>query len=159
MVPAASGQESSVDPAEPIPIPNPLVDLLTPRTRAQIVDVMLNEPTRQWTASEVCADAGMDPSTFNAHASALIDAGVIEEAGMKGNAQTYTPVLENPVVGALQMVRSLYRDGVTFDYVEDEVIISGPEQVNDVLDVCPRCGVETEEIGYGPKGFVCGECF
>lgn len=146
------------DPLEPVAIPEPLTDLLTPRGRTAIVDTILDDPGRSWTAAEVCERAGMDPSTFNEHIEALLDAGFVVKGAKKGNAQTYAPDLENPVVGALQMVRALYRDGITLNHLSDDVVIDSVGELAASVDVCPRCGEDAEEYSIGPSGVACPNC-
>lgn len=159
MAPEPSGVEPLERPWDsPEEMDNPLTVLLAPRARAQILDSLLEAPDEPLTVSEITGQAGVDNATFHHHKDALTDLGIVETAGKKGNAQTYT-LTDSPLVGLVAMLRNVVRDGVTPDLLDDRVVAppAGQKLVS-AFEVCPRCGGEYEELASGLNGVRCREC-
>lgn len=88
--------------------------LLTPTARAVILDILITEATNALTVAEICEQTDrVSKATFTRHKEALLDFGVIEEAGKKGNAQTYRANVYHPAVQLLAMLRLVLNFGQT----------------------------------------------
>jgi predicted transcriptional regulator len=88
--------------------------LMTPRTRAAIVDALLQANDEPITAQNLADQhSGFNVASFNRHRDQLIELGVLIEAGKQGNATTYRLNTNHPAVQLLGMVNQVYTHGST----------------------------------------------
>jgi len=88
--------------------------LVTPATRARVLDVLLVEPGEAWTITEIAQQNDrLSVSSISREKDALLDAGVIVTAGKKGNAQTYQLNFGHPVAELLRMLTATTTWGKT----------------------------------------------
>ena len=88
--------------------------LFTPKTRALILDVLVSERGTALSVQEI-ADQHEDLSVtgVNRHRDALLDFGVMVDAGKRGNATTYALATDHPVAQVLIMLDDLLQWGET----------------------------------------------
>lgn len=99
--------------------------LLTPTARASILDILVRYADEPLTVAEICEKTDrVSKATFTRHKEPLLDFGVIEEAGKKGNAQTYRANVYHPAVQLLAMVESVLVHGTTRLLLDDRFIKS-----------------------------------
>lgn len=102
--------------------PSLLAAALTPRSRVQIIDVLLGAPGERLSAAEICDAAGIDRGTFTRQERPLIDLGVMEHAGRVGNARTYRLNRAHPLAQLLGMADHVLRFGTTADLLDERFI-------------------------------------
>lgn len=116
---------------------DPFRALFTPRSRGELLHDLLGvkEPL---TAAEFCDRYNTSRSTFGDHIDVLVTAGVVEEAGKRGNAQTYRRNSAHPVTQLLIMAETAQSYGQTPQLL-DEAFIGEPGS-----DINPESGKPTE---------------
>lgn len=100
---------------------DPFRALFTPRARGELLHQLLSL-TEPRTAAEICDQFHISRSTFGNHIDTLVAAGVITDAGKRGNATTYQPNRDHPVTQLLTMAETVQRYGVTPDLLDDQFI-------------------------------------
>lgn len=89
-------------------------DLLTPRTRAAILDVLVAARGEALTVSQMTREnPSVSTSSFERHRGDLLDYGVMEKAGKVGNAMTYRLNTAHPAAQLLAMLDNILVYGET----------------------------------------------
>lgn len=97
--------------------------LFVPKTRALVLDVLVGERGDALTAQEIANHhEDLSVSGFNRHREALLDFGVIVEAGKRGNAMTYALNRRHPVTQLLVMVDDVTMWGQTQLVLEEQFL-------------------------------------
>ena len=97
--------------------------LLTPTARAVILDILVRYADDALTVTEVCEKTDrVSKVTFARHKEPLLDFGVIEQAGKKGNAQTYRANVYHPAVQPVAMLWSVLNFGQTRMLLDERFI-------------------------------------
>jgi len=102
--------------------PSLLAAALTPRSRVQIIDVLLGAADERLSAAEICEAAGIDRGTFTRQERPLVDLGVMEQAGRVGNARTYRLNRTHPVVQLLGMLDQVFRFGTAAELLDEQFV-------------------------------------
>lgn len=92
----------------------PLHRLLTPAASAASL-AALARASEPLTGAEIAEAANLSRSAFDRNKDDLLESGVVETAGKKGNAQTYRLAPGRPVAQLLQMASNVANFGVTPD--------------------------------------------
>lgn len=111
---------------------SPFRALFTPPLRAAIVDTLIGavEPL---TVREIADRAGVDKNALYDHLGVdayLIEAGIVQSAGKKGNAGVWTANDDHPVVQLLVMADTVLRHGQT-PMLLDERFVGDPSEGGD----------------------------
>ena len=96
--------------------------LFDPPARAAILDALLISHPDPLTASEICEVSGITKSPFYDQIDYLLVAGVVHEAGKRGNAQTYVLATGHPVAQLLAMAKEVQTRGQTPMLLEDQFV-------------------------------------
>lgn len=101
--------------------------LFTPKSRALILDVLVSERGDALTVSEIVdySTGGLGKSSVHNHIDDLITLGVVEDAGKKGNAQTYQLNTSHPVAQLLAMLDNVLMWGRTPTLLDEAFIFEG----------------------------------
>jgi len=99
-----------------------LAMIFTPRARARILDALVGAHTEALSAAQICERADVGTSSFDRQKDALLDLGVLEEAGMVGNAQTYRLNRAHPVAQLLGMLDQVLRFGTTSMLLDERFV-------------------------------------
>lgn len=115
--------DETADPDSAADVETAFVRLFAPRTRAGVLDVLVSDPDRAWTVAEIVDHSGnVSTSGFERHKDALLASGVVQEAGKKGNAQTYRLNTHHPVAQLLVMLDTVIGYGKTPLLLEEQFI-------------------------------------
>jgi DNA-binding transcriptional ArsR family regulator len=102
------------------------VQAFTPKSRALILHVLLSQPAEALTISEIAAyPVELAKSSIHGHIDALVDLGLVVEAGKKGNAQTYRLENRHPVIQLLAMIDNVFQLGRTPQYLGEQFVFEG----------------------------------
>lgn len=97
--------------------------VLTPRTRAAIIDVLVNARGEALSVSQmVDENTQVSTSSFERHKDDLLAYGLIVEAGKVGNAQTYALNTEHPGAQLLAMFDNVMLWGETPMMLDEQFI-------------------------------------
>ena len=101
--------------------------LFTPKSRALILDVLVSERGDALTVSEIVdySTGGLAKSSVHNHIDDLITLGVVEDAGKKGNAQTYQLNTSHPVAQLLAMLDNVLMWGRTPTLLDEAFVFEG----------------------------------
>lgn len=117
---------------------DPFRALFTPRSRGELMHIMLGV-TEPLTAAEICERYDYNRRTFGDHIDPLLAAGVVREAGSRGNATRYEPNTAHPVVQLLAMAETVQRHGQTPQMLEEQFIGEPGGEID------PETGEEVED--------------
>jgi hypothetical protein len=102
------------------------VQAFTPKSRPLILHVLLRQPDEALTITEIAAKSTeLGTSSIHNHIDALIDLGLVYEAGKKGNAQTYQLEARHPVVQLLAMINNVFLWGRTPPSLDEQFVFEG----------------------------------
>lgn len=104
--------------------------LFTPKSRALILDVLVSERGDALTVSEIVdySTGGLAKSSVHNHIDDLRTLGVVEDAGKKGNAQTYQLNTGHPVAQLLAMMDNILMWGRTPMMLDETFVFEGDSQ-------------------------------
>lgn len=107
---------------------NLITKLFTPRTRAVLLDEWMTFGSEPVTITEVSemTDQVTRQAAYT-HVDALVEYGIVSEAGNKGNATAYRLNIHNPIVQCLEMLSSIGRFGKTKLLLERDFLVPGPD--------------------------------
>ena len=84
---------------------SPLVELLTPHTKVQILLALIRLHGERVSPTAICERAAVDMSAWHEHREDLIDTyGVIEVAGHAGNSPLYRVDMDDPIIERLSEI-------------------------------------------------------
>jgi hypothetical protein len=116
-------RDETADPDSAADVATAFERLFAPRTRAGVIDVLWSDPERAWTVAEIVDHSGnVSTSGFERHKDALLSTGVVQEAGKKGNAQTYRLNTRHPVAQLLVMLDTVIGYGRTPMLLEEQFV-------------------------------------
>ena len=102
-------------------------DLLTPRTRAAILDVLVEARGQPLSVTQMTREnPNVSSSSFDRHRDDLLAYGVMEKAGKVGNAMTYRLSRTHPAAQLLAMLDNIMLYGET-PMLLDEYFVSGED--------------------------------
>lgn len=91
--------------------------------KVAIVNVLLKTGGEPLTASEIVEASGeISTASFSRYRDELIEDGILETRGKRGNAQLYSLDVESPAAQALKMVETLLGFGKTPLYLDEQYI-------------------------------------
>lgn len=89
---------------EAIVADHPLVELLTPRAKVKILVALIRLRGEKLSPSAICDRAAISTDTWYQNYEALLEYGVIEQAGHAGNSPLYRADMDNPAIQALEQI-------------------------------------------------------
>lgn len=98
------------------------VELFTPRARAQILDVLLANPTEAMSAAKIAERADVSRSSFARQADALLDLGVMVRHEQVGNAWTYRLNTDHPAAQLAGMLDQVLGYGTAAMLLDEQFI-------------------------------------
>ena len=109
------------------------VQLFTPKSRALILNVLVSDRDEALTVSEIVAQEDeLAKSNVHDHIDTLLDLGVVERPGKKGNAWTYRLNDDHPVAQLLAMIETVFMWGRTPQFLDEAFVFEGDQ--DDLLD-------------------------
>lgn len=104
-----------------------LAAILTPRSRARIVDVLVGSPGEDLTVAEICEQADIDRGTFTRQKMPLLDVGIMEQGEQVANAKTYRINRDHPIAQLVGMLDQVLRFGTTSMLLDEQFVQSPGE--------------------------------
>lgn len=95
---------------------------LTPRSRTQILDVLVGSGGESLTVAQICERAGIDRGTFTRQKMALLDLGLMGRGEQVSNAKTYRLNRAHPWAQLLGMFDQVGRFGTTAMLLDERFV-------------------------------------
>jgi hypothetical protein len=84
-----------------------LVSLLTPASKAKLIQTVITMDGVKANPAQICKHAGVGRSSWYEHVDDLLAFGVIEQADKAGNSPLYRADMDDPIVGSLMTILEL----------------------------------------------------
>lgn len=109
--------------------------LVTPMARATILEILVSRADEACTVAEICEETDrVSKATFARHKDPLLEFGVIEKAGKKGNAQTYRANVYHPAVQLITMLRWVLVHGHTRMFLDERFVSTSTASTDSTPD-------------------------
>lgn len=84
-----------------------LVSLLTPASKAQLIQTLITMDGEKSNPATICKHAGVGRSSWYEHVDDLLAFGVVEQVDKAGNSPLYRTDMDDPLVDALETILKL----------------------------------------------------
>lgn len=98
--------------------PGPIATVFTPGSRLQVFEAFLQDGGFRVTVADISETTGLHHDTVYEQVDALLDHGLIVEAGKQGNAKTYLLNVHHGAVQKMYEVRDMFVHGRTTGYTD-----------------------------------------